>query len=137
LNRTLTNIELRKAASVLTYKVPPNYGGYMTTFPHLVNKSVVNTPIDLSKADSLVAKYSDRIRVYPGSMEIRDSKVFALRSRAVAILGIGDSIEEAREISLEGAGAISGGALWNRTDIASKTHILRSVRKMELLRSNK
>ncbi len=137
LNRTLTNIELREAASVLTYKVPPNYGGYMTTFPHLVNKSVVNTPIDLSKADSLVAKYSDRIRVYPGSMEIRDSKVFALRSRAVAILGIGDSIEEAREISLEGAGAISGGALWNRTDIASKTHILRSVRKMELLRGNK
>ncbi len=63
--------------------------------------------------------------------------MFALRSRAVAILGIGDSIEEAREISLEGAGAISGGGLWNRTDIASKTHILRSVRKMELLRSNK
>lgn len=137
LDGTLTNIKLKKAASVLTYKVPPNYGGYMTTYPHLVNKSSVNNPVDLSKANSLVEKCSDRIRVYPGSMEKRDSGIFALRSRAVAILGIGDSIEEARKISLEGAGLISGGALWNRTDIASKTHILRSISKMELLRSNK
>jgi len=70
-------------------------------------------------------------------MEKRASGIFALRSRAVAILGIGDSIEEARKISLEGAGLISGGALWSRTDIASKKHILRSISKMELLRSNK
>ncbi|MCW3997380.1 MAG: hypothetical protein NWF10_02280 [Candidatus Bathyarchaeota archaeon] len=137
LNRTLTKIRFGKAASVLTYKVPPNYGGYMTVFPHFVDKTAVNTPVDLSKANSLVNKYSDQLRVYPGSMEIRDSKIFALSSRAVAILGISDSIEEAREISLEGVGAISGGALWNRTDIASKQHILNSKRTMELLRSNK
>jgi phosphoribosylamine--glycine ligase len=137
LNQTLTNIRLEKAASVLTYKVPPNYGGYMTVFPHLVNKIAVNTPVDLSKANSLMNKYSDQLRVYPGSMEIRDSKIFALSSRAVAILGISDSIEKAREISLEGLAVISGGALWNRTDIASKQHILSSKRKMELLRRNK
>jgi phosphoribosylamine--glycine ligase len=137
LNRTLTNIRLEKAASVLTYKVPPNYGGYMTVFPHLVNNTAVDTPVDLSKANSLVNKYSDQLRVYPGSMEIRDSKIFPLSSRAVAVLGVSDSIEEARDLSLEGVGAISGGALWNRTDIASKQHILSSIRKMEVLRSNK
>jgi phosphoribosylamine-glycine ligase len=69
-------------------------------------------------------------------MEIRDSKIFALSSRAVAILGIGDNIEEARKISLEGANAICGGGLWNRTDIASKEHIKNSIHKMELLRSS-
>jgi phosphoribosylamine--glycine ligase len=137
LNRTLSNIRLEKDASVLTYKVPPNYGGYMTVFPHLVNSTAVDTPVDLSKVNSFVNKFSDKLRVYPGSMEIRESGIFALSSRAVAILGVSDSIEEAREISLEGASAISGGALWNRTDIASKQHILSSIRKMELLRSNK
>jgi len=134
---TLTNIRLKKAASVLTYKVPPNYGGYMKLFPNLVNKKTLNTPVDLSKAQSYMDQDSDRIRIYPGSMEIRDSEIFALSSRTVAILGIGDSIEEARKISLEGAGAVSGGALWNRTDIASQEHIQKSKHKMNLLRSDK
>lgn len=134
---TLTNIRLKKLASVLTYKVPPNYGGYMNIYPNLVNKKNVNTSVDLSKAQSLMDQDSNRIRIYPGSMEIRDSKIFALRSRAIAILGLGDSIEEARKISLEGADAITGGALWNRTDIASLEHIKKSKQKMDLLRNTK
>jgi phosphoribosylamine-glycine ligase len=69
-------------------------------------------------------------------MEIRDSKFFALRSRAVAILGMGDSIEEARKVSLEGIRSITGGGLWNRTDVASKEHIQNSITKMRFLRSN-
>jgi len=35
---------------------------------------------------------------------------------------------------LGGIGAIKGGALWNRTDIAAKEHIKRSVKHMEKLR---
>lgn len=133
---TLTSINLRKAATVLTYKVPPNYGGFMKLYPNIVKNKMVNSPVDLSKAYSLMDKDSSRIRIYPGSMEMRDSKFFALQSRAVAILGIGDSIEQARKISLEGVDAISGGALWNRTDVASKEHIQKSITKMRLLRSN-
>ena len=67
-------------------------------------------------------------------MELRDGKVYALKSRAIGILGIGDDIEEARTISQEGAKAITGGALWNRTDVAAKDHIAKSVKKMEQLR---
>jgi len=136
INQTLKNIKFKKAASVLTYKVPPNYGGYIKTFPELVNKKTINGPIDLSKVNSLMEKNHNRIRVYPGSMEIRDSEIFALRSRAVAVLGIGNTIEEARQISLEGINAINGGALWNRIDIASKEHIQKSIDRMNLLRSN-
>jgi hypothetical protein len=47
---------------------------------------------------------------------IQDGKTYTLKSRTVGVLGIGDTIEEARNISLEGINAISGGALWNRTD---------------------
>lgn len=130
----LTSVKLEKAATVLTYKVPPDYGGYADVFPNQMDKSAVNTPVDLLKAYALTKKYGNRIRIYPGSMETRNGKNYALKSRAVGVLGIGNSIEEARQISLEGTKAITGGALWNRTDVASKQHIAKSVSHMENLR---
>lgn len=134
LDGNLTRVELKKVATVLTYKVPPSYGGYADVFPSLVDKAGVNTTVDLSKAYRLAGKYGDNIRIYPGAMEVRDGKVYALKSRAVGVLGVGETIEEARQVSLEGAREIKGGALWNRTDIASKHHIVRSVSHMEQLR---
>jgi len=137
LEGNLTRIELEKTATVLTYKVPPNYGGYSSIFPNLVNKEEIGKPVNLTKAYELTRKYDDRIRVYPASMELRDSETYALKSRAVCVIGIGENIDEARQISLEGIKAIKGGALWHRTDIASKQHIERSVRHMEELRRRK
>ena len=137
LNGNLTHIELEEAATVLTYKVPPNYGGYADTFPNQVDKTGVGTPVDLSKAYALSSKYGDRIRVYPAAMENRDGNVYALKSRSVGVLGVGEDIEEARQISVEVAKAITGGALWNRKDIASKQHIAKSVSHMEKLRGKR
>src|SRR3989304_2037000 len=130
----LTRIELEESASVLTYKVPPNYGGYAEVFPSMVDKAAVDTPVDLSKAYALTSKYDDRIRVYLGAMETRNGEAYALKSRAVGVLGVGESIEEARQISLEGVKAVKGGALWNRMAIASKQHIAKSASHMEKLR---
>jgi phosphoribosylamine--glycine ligase len=130
----LTSVELEKVATVLTYKVPSDYGGYADVFPNQVDKAAVNMPVDLTKAQSLSKKYGNNIRIYPGSMETRGGKNYALKSRAIGILGIGGSIEEARQISQEGAKAITGGALWNRTDVAAKPHIQKSVNHMEKLR---
>jgi len=130
----LTTVKLEKAASVLTYKVPSDYGGYAEMFPNQVDKSAFNSPVDLSKAYALTKKYGTNIRIYPGSMETKNGKNYALKSRAIGVLGIGKSIEEARQISQEGAKAITGGALWNRKDIASKQHIAKSIRHMENLR---
>ena len=130
----LTTVELEKAASVLTYKVPSDYGGYAEMFPNQIDKSALNSPVDLSKAYALTKKYGTNIRIYPGSMETKNGKNYALKSRAVGVLGIGKDIEEARQISQDGAKAITGGALWNRTDIASKQHIAKSIRHMENLR---
>ncbi|MDI6805270.1 MAG: ATP-grasp domain-containing protein [Candidatus Bathyarchaeia archaeon] len=134
LDGNLTKIELEKEATVVTYKVPPNYGGYAEAFPQLVNKNEVGKPVDLTKAYELTKKYGNKIRVYPASMELRNSETYALKSRAVAVVGISPSIEEARQISLEGINAIKGGALWHRTDIASKQHIEKSIRHIEKLR---
>ncbi|MCW3994031.1 MAG: hypothetical protein NWE85_05665, partial [Candidatus Bathyarchaeota archaeon] len=112
-------------------------GGYSSIFPNLVNKEDIGKPVNLTKAYELTRKYDDRIRVYPASMELRDSETYALKSRAVCVIGIGENIETARQISLEGIKAIKGGALWHRTDIASKRHIEKSMRHMEELRRRK
>jgi phosphoribosylamine--glycine ligase len=134
LDGNLTPVELEKEATVVTYKVPPNYGGYAETFPDLVNKDEIDKPVDLTKAYKLSKKYDGKIRVYPASMELRGNETYALKSRAVGVVGIGPDIETAREISLEGINAVKGGALWYRKDIASKEHIEKSVRHMEALR---
>ncbi|MEM3640821.1 MAG: ATP-grasp domain-containing protein, partial [Candidatus Bathyarchaeia archaeon] len=123
LEGNLTHVELENKATVLTYKVPPNYGDYAETFPDRVKKDEVSKPVDLTKAYELSKKYGEKIRVYPASMELRSGETYALKSRAVGVVGIGPDIETAREISLEGINAIKGGALWHRTDIASKQHI--------------
>ncbi len=134
LEGNLTHVELNKVATVLTYKVPPGYGGYADIFSSFVNKAAVNTPVDLSMAYMLHRKYGENIRTYPGAMEVRNNQVYALKSRAVGVLGVGENIEEARRFSLEGIQAIKGGAMWNRMDIASKKHIALSVKHMQRLR---
>ena len=129
----LRKVNFKNQATVVTYKVPPNYGGYATKFPEQIDKTEVDTPVDLVGAQKLAEKQGN-IWVYPGSMELRREGIFALGSRAVGVVGIGEDIQEAREASLEGVGAIKGGALWNRRDVAAKEHILESVRHMEKLR---
>ncbi len=131
---SLGRVDVENVATVLTYKVPPGYGGYADVFPARVNRDEVDTPVDLAKAYALKGRYGNRIRVYPASMELRNGKTYALKSRVVGILGVDDNIEQARQISLEGINAVAGGALWNRTDIASEQHIAKCVRHMEQLR---
>ncbi len=130
----LTKIDIDRKATVVTYKVPPNYGGYADSFPNRVNLKQVNTPVILDEAEKLAAKYGHDIRIYPAAMEVRNGENYALKSRAVCVVGLAESIAEAREISLEGMAAIKGGALWNRSDIASQEHITKSMKHMEQLR---
>jgi len=136
LEGNLTQIELRKAATVVTYKAPPSYGGFSENFPKRVHKAHVDRPIDLTGAYELSRKHPDQVRVYPGSMEKCDGKNFTLRSRTVCTVGIADNIEDARSRSLDALKAIKGGALWYRTDIASTAHIKKSISHMESLRRN-
>jgi phosphoribosylamine--glycine ligase len=130
----LTQIELRKAATVVTYKAPPSYAGFSENFPKRVDKAHVDKPVDLTGAYELSGRHPDQVRVYPGSMEKRDGKNFTLSSRTVCTVGIADSIEDARSISLDALEAIKGGALWYRTDVASTAHIKKSVSHLESLR---
>jgi len=135
LDGNLREVEFDKQATVVVYKAPPNYGGFKDVFPHCVDWNDAKKPVDMSRSQELVQKYGDNIRIYPGSMELRDKETYALTSRTVCVVGVGDNIEGARNISLEGINAIKGGSLWHRTDIASKEHIAKSIEHMRTLRS--
>ena len=136
LDENLTRIEFEEKATVVTYKAPPNYGGFKDIFPRRVKREDIGSPIDLSKAKKLTQKYGDSIRIYPASMELRNGQTYALTSRTVGVVGIGDDIETARKISLEGILAIHGGSLWYRSDIASREHITKSREHMKMLRGS-
>lgn len=138
LEENLTGVNFETKATVVTYKAPPNYGGFAHVFPERIKTDEADKPVDLSQAEKLSEKYGDAIRIYPASMELRENgNVYALRSRAVCVVGVGNNIQEARQISLEGIEAITGGALWNRTDIASNEHIRKSMEHMKKLRLSK
>jgi phosphoribosylamine--glycine ligase len=124
---TLNRVDVEKKATVVVYKVPPTYGGREKEY-------LGDRRVNLAEAEALIAEKGDRLRVYPASLDLKGGENFALNSRAVCTVGIADSIEEARDISLEGINAIAGGSLWYRTDIASKEHIQRSIDHMHTLR---
>ncbi len=130
----LPKVEIERNASVVTYKVPPTYGGYVDIFPDKVGKDEVGSPVKLEKAYESERQFADGVRVYTASMELRNSEVYALTSRAVAVVGIADAIEDARTLSIRSINAIEGGGLWSRSDIASPKNIQKSVKHMERLR---
>jgi phosphoribosylamine--glycine ligase len=124
---TLSRVECVPKASVVTYAVPMDYGDCRNTYSG-------SRKVDLSGAYALQKTYADNLRVYPGSMELRENgDMYALGSRTVCTVGIGETIEEAREISLDGIRAIDG-ALWNRWEIGAPQYIERSIQKMKELR---
>ena len=123
----LNKVEFERQATVVTYKVPPTYGGKMKEFTG-------DRRVELSEAYRLSRDYSGRMKVYPAALELRDGETYALTSRTVCVVGIADDISGAREISLKGIDAIKGGGLWSRRDIASKEHIERSITHMKTLR---
>jgi phosphoribosylamine--glycine ligase len=132
---SLTKVKVEKKATVAIYKVPPEYGRYADLFPEKVNKTDVGTPVVLNDAEKLMSKQDDIMRIYPGSLEIRDDEqCYALGSRTVCCVGVGENIQSAREISLKGIAAVKGGALWSRIDIASPQYISKSIRHMQNLR---
>jgi phosphoribosylamine--glycine ligase len=125
----LTKVEFENQATVVIYKVPPTYGGKEKDFTG-------DTRVDLNGAYNLEKKYGNKIRTYPCSMELKDNQTFALKSRTVCVVGIGDNIQVARKISIEGIDAIKGASLWYRKDIASEEHIRKSIEHVKKLRGD-
>lgn len=123
----LLGLKFRKQASVVTCVVPKEYGGSEGLGTH-------GGPIDMAEAMALQKKEDGNIRVFPMDVTAKDGGMFHGSSRSVAVLGMADEIEDAREHSLRTVRLIRG-ELRHRSDIASKEDTLRSCRRMEALRA--
>lgn len=126
INGSLNQVRYLKKASVVTYAVPLTYGSYREKYSG-------DNKVRLEEAYRVSSQRKGHLLVYPGSMEQRGTSMYALKSRVVALIGIGDSIAEAREWSLQGIKCIDG-PLWNRWDIASDQHINDSIIHLNNLR---
>lgn len=122
LDGKLKKLDFEDKATVVTYAVPLEYGGY-------ANYSGPKK-VDLRRAEKLNEKYGDNLRIYPGSMGVRNGENYALGSRTVAVVGVAGTLEKAREISMEGIRKIDG-PLRHREDIALPEYINRSKKHME------
>lgn len=124
LEGNLRKLNFEDKATVVTYAVPPGYGGNTSySGPKKVN---------LGHAEKLKEKYRDNLKIYPGAMELKDGETYTLKSRAVAVVGISNTLKEAREISMEGIRKIDG-PLRHRGDIALQEHIDRSKKHVGVL----
>jgi len=122
LDGNLRKLNFEDKATVVTYAVPLGYGGY-------ASYSGPNK-IDLGKAEKLKEKYGDNFWIYPGAVELKSGEFHALKSRVAAVVGVSDTLEEAREISIGGVRKIDG-PLRHREDIALPEYIARSKKHME------
>ena len=121
----LRSIEFENLATVTVYKVPPSYGGKNPTFQDEIK-------VNLRKAEDFSKLH--RVKIYPGALEERDGKYYALKSRTICAVGIGEDIEAARKIAYQCLDMIEDAGLWYRGDIASKRHIQSSILHIKKLR---
>ncbi|MBI5177340.1 phosphoribosylamine--glycine ligase [Candidatus Micrarchaeota archaeon] len=117
-------LEFEKVATVVKYLVPQGY-------PDAGVKGAEIT-IDGEKLAASGAK------LFYGNVSTKDGKLYTTGSRAIAILGIGKTLEEAGRKAENGVGAVSGN-LVHRRDVGTKELIARRMERMGKMRggSNK
>jgi phosphoribosylamine--glycine ligase len=127
LDGSLKGIRFGHKSSVVTCAVPLEYGTVGVT-------SQIRGEVDLSNVEALVYGSEGAVRCYPMDLEFKRGKVLMGKSRSVAVVGLGDDTEDAREESLKGCSVLKGPLRWRR-DVASPSDIQRSRDHLRRLRS--
>jgi phosphoribosylamine--glycine ligase len=114
-------IEFEPKATVCKYVVPKGYG----------------LPADHSDAASSRAKIEvgdvGKARLYYSSVDKKEDGLYLSLSRAIGIVGIANTLEEARKIAEEGVKAVSGPVAY-RTDIGTDALIQKRIDHMKKIR---
>ncbi|HPY34817.1 MAG TPA: phosphoribosylamine--glycine ligase [Smithellaceae bacterium] len=114
-------IEFEHKATVCKYVVPKSYG----------------LPADHPDAASSKAKIEvddvGKARLYYSSIDKKEDGLYLSSSRAIGIVGIADTLEEARKIAEEGVKAIKGPVAY-REDIGTDTLIQKRIDHMQKIR---
>ncbi len=114
-------IEFEPKATVCKYVVPKGYG----------------LPADHPDAASSKAKIEvddvGKARLYYSSVDKKDDGLYLSSSRAIGIVGIADTLEEARKIAEEGVKSIKGPVAY-REDIGTNALIQKRIDHMKKIR---
>ncbi len=132
LDGDLKGIRFSNKASVVTCAVPLNYGVGGTA----KGKEEGAVAVDLDPAYALERRHEGGIRVFPMDLRLEkaDGRTLAGASRSVAVAGVAASLDEARELSVEGVKALRGPFRY-RNDIGSAPDIARSREHLARIRS--
>lgn len=109
----------KNQATVCKYLVPLGYP----------NNSVKNFTIDLSQCPA-------DVELFLGAVDFKDDKLIGTGSRAIAVLGTGETIEQAEKKAENGVRNIYG-KLYHRPDIGTKNLINKRIQNMNMLRGDK
>ncbi len=112
------NIEFEKKATVVKYCVPDGYP--------VDPQSDEEVIIDKEALDEIGA------RIYYASVYRKNEKIYTTTSRAIALVGIADSLEEAEKIAEKGTSIVKG-KLFHRTDVGSQALLDERAKHMEEL----
>jgi phosphoribosylamine---glycine ligase len=114
-------IEFEQKATVCKYVVPKGYG-LPADHPDAVSSKAKIEVGDVGKA-----------RLYYSSVDKQEDGLYLSSSRAIGIVGIADTLEEARKIAENGVKAVSGPVAY-RTDIGTDALIQKRIEHMKKIR---
>lgn len=112
------NFEFDKKATVCKYLAPEGYP-ISPKKDELIN-------VDENKLEKLGARY------YYASVYRKNDLIYTTTSRAMGILGIANSLEEAEKIAEQGVGCITG-KLFHRTDVGTRRLLEKRINHMKFL----
>jgi phosphoribosylamine--glycine ligase len=116
-------IEFEQKATVCKYVVPKGYG----------------LPVDHQDAASSRAKIEvgnvGKARLYYSSVDKKEDGLYLSSSRAIGIVGIADTLDEARKIAEEGVKAVKGPVAY-REDIGTDALIQKRIDHMKKIRKD-
>ncbi len=119
INGNLTrNFEFERKATVCKYLAPEGY----PTSP----KRDELIKVDKKKLKDIGARY------YYASVYRKEGNIYTTSSRAMGVLGIANSLEEAEKIAEEGVGCIKG-RLFHRNDVGTKKILQKRIDHMNLI----
>ena len=119
-NLARSKIDFERKATVCKYVVPEGYG----------IKSMTDQPIDVDEKRII----EEGALLFYASVNKRDDKIYTTSSRSLAVVGIGENIEEAEKICERGLKHIKGEHIFIRHDIGTKELIEKRIEHMKKLR---
>jgi len=112
--------------------IEPEFENKATICRYVVPEGYPDNPCKGEKV--VVGELPDGVKVYYSAVDARDGNLYMSGSRAVALVGIGDTLEEAEKLVSKATMAVSGPVFY-RKDIGTESSLREKIEMMKRIRS--